>query len=84
MSPRSSGTLSGRQPLNWAILPSGTEHAAVSESAPEILKCDYSNEIFRTVLSSCAVHYPVQSGYNVLSLRMKPSMLQCEQYNERY
>ena len=32
------------------------------ESVDEFLKCDYSNETYRTVLSCGAVYYAVQSG----------------------
>ena len=34
------------------------------ESVDEILKCDQSNESYRTVLSCGAVYYAVQGGSN--------------------
>ena len=35
------------------------------ESADEILKCDHSNESYRTVLCFGIVHYAVQGGSNL-------------------
>ena len=47
--------------------------ALIFESVDEILKCDYSNESYREVLSCGAVYHAEQGGSNFvcLSLCMK-------------
>ena len=39
-------------------------YKVVLASVDEILKCDYSNESYRAVLSCGAVYYAVQGGSN--------------------
>ena len=52
-----------------------------SESVVEILKCDHSNESYRAVLSSGAVHYAVQGGSVFGSVY---EILKCDHLNEMF
>ena len=51
------------------------------ESVDEILRCDHSNERFRTVLSCDAVCYAVQGGSTFETV---DEILRCDHSNESY